>query len=74
LQSFFQNVIMPDIKNRSEAIQDQKDHLVGNLRKVVQDVKGGGSAAHFSEGSDHWDIPADKVEAFKKAHPNAKAQ
>jgi hypothetical protein len=74
LQSFFQNVIMPDIKNRSEAIQDQKDHLVGNLRKVVQDVKGGGGAAHFSEGSDHWDIPADKVEAFKKAHPNAKAQ
>ena len=45
LHSFFLNVIVPDMKNRSEAIQDQKDKLVGNLRKVVQDVKGGGQQA-----------------------------
>ena len=73
LNSFFQNVIMPDIKNRSEAIQDEKDKLISGLRTTVKDVQGGGPK-HFSEGSDHWDIPADKVEAFKKAHPNAKAQ
>lgn len=31
-------------------------------------------ATHFVEGSDSWDIPADKVEAFKRKHPNAKEQ
>jgi len=29
---------------------------------------------HFVEGSDHWEIPEDQVEAFKQKHKNAKAQ
>ena len=35
---------------------------------------GSGGTTHFVEGDDHWDIPADKLEAFKKAHPKAQAQ
>lgn len=34
----------------------------------------GGAAVHFTEGSDSWDIPADKIDAFQKKHPNAKRQ
>lgn len=30
-----------------------------------------GSKTHFTEGNDQWDIPAEKVDAFKRAHPNA---
>ena len=34
----------------------------------------GAGLSHFSEGGESWDIPADKVAAFRAKHPNAKAQ
>lgn len=29
---------------------------------------------HFSDGSNSWDIPLDKVDKFKQSHPNAREQ
>jgi hypothetical protein len=38
---------------------------------TLEEEGGQGGTTHFVEGADHWDIPADKVEAFKKKHPKA---
>ena len=63
---------------RSKIAQPLIPELYGQKYEdiVGSNDRGGqqGGATHFVQGSDHWDIPADKVEAFKKAHPNAKAQ
>ena len=48
-----------------------QQHIV---QKILSDVGGRGGTTHFTEGSDAWDIPADKVDAFKRKHPNARAQ
>ena len=81
LASFMQNVIIPDIKNRTAAIEGEKQALVGQLRSDVSlnsagapQQSSGSATVHYTEGPDSYDIPADKVTAFEKAHPKAKKQ
>ena len=57
-----------------------REEIIAADKAARSQLAGGGNAnsgaavAHFSEGGDSWDIPADKVAAFKAKHPNAKAQ
>jgi hypothetical protein len=67
LRELRQKVALPLIP---ELYGQKYEDIVGSNDRGGQQ----GGATHFVQGSDHWDIPADKVEAFKKAHPNAKAQ
>jgi hypothetical protein len=71
-------------KNSPKAVLNSIEKARQSIGTFMNDANGqrgneaspaaGGGTTHFVEGEDHWDIPADKVAAFKKAHPNAKAQ
>jgi hypothetical protein len=70
--------------SKKEAISalDKFDTQVNILRtgipgkEITSSPKGqvglGMATIHFKEGNDEWDIPSDKVKAFKMAHPNAR--
>jgi hypothetical protein len=76
------NEMYVDMDNRMKGL----DGAINGLRQALSEggtgkPSGGGppkpgssGTTHFTEGSRAWDIPADKIEAFKSAHPNAKAQ
>ena len=63
---------------RKQLTPQQKQEMMGAAQRLEatyhQGGGGGEEMTHFTEGTDSWDIPKDKIQAFQKAHPNAKAQ
>jgi hypothetical protein len=59
-------------KRKSDLDQLQKNSTP--TPKTPQQNAPTGGTTHFVEGGNSWDIPADKVAAFKQAHPNAQTK
>ena len=71
----FKAIVSEAHDNLASAVKAKQD-LVANMKEDggSDSSNASGGTQEFNENGKIYDIPADKVEAFKKKHPKAKEQ
>lgn len=65
VDSLFTNVIMPDMRNRTAAIEEEKSKLGKSLRGAVKTMSDSGTVKMKAPNGQVSDVPKDQVEHYK---------